>query len=71
MKIDKKALTKPVSVEGLRGLKQFDKLLKKLKRGDQVWEWKVSDPTRLGAAGGFVIVRNGEPTDDAVQTFTG
>ena len=71
MKINKKSLTKPVSVDELKKQKSFKTFLKNVKRGDEVWEWKVSDPTRLGAAGGFVIVRDGEPTEHTVQTFTG
>jgi hypothetical protein len=71
MKINKKSLTKKVNPEGLRKEKGFEKLLTKLRKGDEVWEWKVSDPTRLGAAGGFVIVRDGEPTEHTIQTFTG
>jgi hypothetical protein len=71
MKINKKALTKPVSVDGLRKQKGFDKFLKNLRKGDEVWEWKSGDITRLGAAGGFVIVRDGEPTEHVVQTYTG
>jgi hypothetical protein len=71
MKVDKKSLTKPVNVDELKKQKSFDKFLKNVKRGDEVWEWKVSDVVRLGAAGGFVIVRNGEPTEHVMQTYTG
>jgi hypothetical protein len=71
MKIDKKALTKPASVDDLKKQKAFKKFLTNVQRGDEVWEWKVSDVMRLGAAGGFVIVRNGEPTEHSIQTFTG
>jgi hypothetical protein len=71
MKIHKKSLTKRVTIERLRKQKGAEKLIAKLRSGDEVWEWKVGDVFRLGAAGGFVIVRNGEPTEDVVQTFTG
>ena len=54
MKIDKKSLTKPVSIDDLQKQKTFKKFLTNLRRGDEVWEWKAGDLLRLGAAGGFV-----------------
>ncbi len=71
MKIDKKSLKKRVSVDKLPKQKGFETFLSKLRSGDEVWEWKTDSLFRFGAAGGFVIVRDGEPTDDVFQTYTG
>jgi hypothetical protein len=71
MKVNKKSLTKAVKVEDLRKDKGLQGFLANVRSGDEVWEWKTTPLLRLGTAGGFVIVRNGEPTEHVFQTYTG